>query len=57
MNQLSGDKATKFVAWLSVAGSFLPKSMSIEEASNIFLRRCAEEDMDKEVRKNATKNN
>lgn len=45
---LKGDKATKFVAWLSVVKGFLPKSMSIEEAMQIFLRRCADEEKDKE---------
>jgi hypothetical protein len=48
MSILQGDMSSKFVAWLSVVKGFLPKSMSIEEASQIFLRRC--EDMEKEAR-------
>jgi hypothetical protein len=44
MNVLKGEKATKFVAWLSLIKGFLPPSMSIEEASQIFLRRCKDEE-------------
>ena len=43
-NIISGDKGSKFVSWLSIAAKFLPKSMSIEEASHIFLRRCKDEE-------------
>ena len=53
MNILKGDKATQFVAWLSVVKGFLPKSMSIEEASQIFLRRCKDEE---EAKKDEKKN-
>ena len=53
MNILKGEKATQFVAWLSVVKGFLPKSMSIEEASQIFLRRCKDEE---EAKKDEKKN-
>ncbi len=49
MNILSGDKGSKFVSWLSIASKFLPKSMSIEEASHIFLRRCKDEEKEQIV--------
>lgn len=55
MSKLTGDKATKFVAWLAVIKGFLPKSMSIEEASDIFLRRCADDE--KEAKKNGNEKN
>lgn len=48
MTQLSGEKATKFIAWLAVVKGFLPSSMSIEEASDIFLRRYEEDEMKKQ---------
>ncbi len=54
MTTLSGDKATKFVAWLAVVSGFLPSSMSIDEAAQIFLRRC-EDDEKKEAKKHGTK--
>ncbi len=54
MAMLKGVEAAKFVAWLAVVKGFLPKSMSIEEASNIFLRRC--EDEEKEAKHVKTKN-
>lgn len=41
---LKGEKATKFVAWLALVKGFLPQSMSIDEAVQIFLRRCAEDE-------------
>lgn len=44
MSTLSGDKAAKFVAWLACVKGFLPNSMTIEEASQIFLRRYEEEE-------------
>lgn len=53
MSILKGDKAAQFVAWLSLIKGFLPKSMSIEEASQIFLRRCADEE---EAKKHEKKN-
>ena len=52
MNKLQGDKAAKFVAWLACVKGFLPMSMSIEEASNIFLRRYEEQE---EAKKNEKK--
>ena len=51
MSILTGDKASQFVAWLSVVKGFLPKSMSIEEASHIFLRRCKEKEEEKKNEK------
>jgi hypothetical protein len=53
MNILKGEKASQFVAWLSVVKGFLPKSMSIDEAAKIFLRRCKDEE---EEKKNEKKN-
>ncbi|MDE1829558.1 MAG: hypothetical protein KGI25_04480 [Thaumarchaeota archaeon] len=55
MSKLQGEKAQKFVAWLACIKGFLPKSMTIEEASDIFLRRCADEE--KEAKKNGKKAN
>jgi hypothetical protein len=46
MATIQGEKAKKFVAWLAVVKGFLPSSMSIEEASNIFLRREAERELE-----------
>jgi|GEM_PF-2423827 hypothetical protein len=53
MNTIQGDKAKKFVAWLACVKGFLPNSMTISEASEIFLRRCADEE---EAKKNEKKN-
>jgi hypothetical protein len=54
MNEvLKGEKAAKFVSWLACVKGFLPNSMTIEEASEIFLRRCADEE---EAKKNEKKN-
>lgn len=44
MSTIQGDKAAKFVAWLSCVKGFLPNSMTIEEASQIFVRRYEEEE-------------
>lgn len=44
MSTLQGEKAAKFVAWLACVKGFLPNSMTIEEASQIFLRRYEEEE-------------
>lgn len=53
MTKLQGEKATKFIAWLAVVKGFLPKSMSIDEAAKIFLRRCADEEKgNKDEKKN-----
>ncbi len=38
MSILQGEKAQKFISWLSCIKGFLPKSMSIKEASELFLR-------------------
>lgn len=43
MSKLEGETAQKFVAWLACVSGFLPKSMTIEEAAEIFLRRAKEE--------------
>lgn len=53
MSILKGDKATEFIAWLACIKGFLPKSMTIEEASDIFLRRCAEREKEEESAKNS----
>lgn len=52
MATMSSDKATRFYAWLQCISAYLPKSMTISEASSIFLRRC--EDEQKEKEKNGT---
>lgn len=52
MNKIQGEKAQKFFAWLAVAKGFLPKSMTLEEASHLFLRRC--DDEEKEAIKHGT---
>jgi len=53
VKNISGDKATKFVAWLSCVKGFLPASMTLEEAAEIFLRRCNEEEVMKHEKKDA----
>lgn len=53
MSTLSGKKAEKFVAWLAVIKGFLPKSMTIDEASKIFLRFW--EDKEKEAKNHEAK--
>ena len=50
--KLTGDKATKFVAWLSLVKGFLPQSMSLEEAAEIFLRRDKEKSSNEHKEKN-----
>jgi len=52
MMKLQGEKATKFVAWLSCVKGFLPMSMSINEAAEIFERRYQEQE---EAKKNEKK--
>lgn len=49
MSKLHGEKANKFIAWLAVVKGFLPKSMTLEEASNIFLRKLEDEEKEKKV--------
>lgn len=44
MVQLHGKNAQTFIAWLAIATKFLPRSMSIEEASEIFMRYTADEE-------------
>ncbi len=44
MSKIIGDKANKFLAWLACIQGLLPKSMTITEASEIFLRRCKDEE-------------
>lgn len=51
MNILHGDKAASFVAWLSCAKGFLPKSMTLEEACEIFLRKLEDEKEEKDGKK------
>lgn len=53
MSKLQGDKAAKFVAWLACVKGFLPNSMTIEEASQIFLRRYEEEEANKNGKKDS----
>lgn len=53
MSTIQVEKAKKFVAWLACVKGFLPKSMTINEASEIFLRRCADEE---EVKNHEKKN-
>ncbi len=36
---LYGKEAEKFVTWLTMVKGFLPKSMTISEAQEIFMRR------------------
>lgn len=40
---LRDEEAQKFVAWLTMIKGFLPKSMSIAEAQEIFMRKRADE--------------
>lgn len=47
MTKLDGEKAQKFVAWLACVKGYLPKSMTLEEASQIFLRRWEDEEHDR----------
>lgn len=47
MTKLDGEKAQKFVAWLACVKGYLPKSMTLEEASQIFLRRWDDEESDR----------
>lgn len=51
MENLQGKEAQKFVAWLTCVKGFLPNSMTISEASEIFLRRCADEEKEKKDEK------
>lgn len=51
MSKIQGEKATKFVAWLACVKGFLPNSMTISEASEIFLRRCKDEEDEKKNEK------
>ncbi len=44
MSGIQGEKAVKFLAWLECISGLLPKSMTLEEASSIFLRRCREQE-------------
>ena len=39
MSKLQGEKAQKFIAWLACVKGFLPMSMTIDEAAEIFERR------------------
>lgn len=48
MSKIEGDKAAKFVAWLACAKGFLPTSMTISEASQIFLRKCEDDERAKQ---------
>ncbi len=48
MNKLTGKKAEKFVAWLAMVKGFLPKSMTIIEAQQIFERKWREENLNEE---------
>lgn len=36
---LHGEEAQKFVAWLTMIKGFLPKSMEISEAQELFMRK------------------
>lgn len=54
MNKLQGEKAQKFVAWLACVKGFLPNSMTIDEASSIFLRRYEELEEAKKHEKKAS---
>jgi hypothetical protein len=36
---LKGKEAEKFVAWLTMIKGFLPKSMPLSEAQEIFMRK------------------
>lgn len=40
---LKGTEAEKFVAWLTMIKGFLPKSMPLSEAQEIFMRKRADE--------------
>lgn len=44
MSSIQGEKATKFISWLACVKGFLPRSMTIKEASDIFLRRYSEDE-------------
>ena len=52
MSNLSGKKTEDFVKWLELIRGFLPGSMSIAEAKEIFLRKSKEEDRQKDEEKN-----
>lgn len=49
MSKLQGEKAQRFIAWLACVKGFLPSSMTIEEASTIFLRRDEEKEQEKKT--------
>lgn len=55
MAKLQGEKAQKFVAWLACVKGFLPMSMTINEAAEIFERRYKEQE--EEAKKNGKKAN
>lgn len=40
---LRDEEAQKFVAWLTMIKGFLPKSMPLSEAQEIFMRKRADE--------------
>lgn len=40
---LKGTEAEKFVAWLTMVKGFLPKSMPLSEAQEIYMRKRADE--------------
>jgi len=44
---VKGTEAKEFLHWLELIKEFLPKSMSIEEALKIFLRRYEEQRQEK----------
>lgn len=46
---LKGNEAQKFVAWLTMVKGFLPKSMPLSEAQEIFMRK--QDDEEKEQAK------
>lgn len=48
MNSLSGKKAQDFVKWLDLIKGLLPDSMTIDEAAEIFERRCQEKEEKKD---------
>jgi len=50
---LSGVEAQKFVAWLTMIKGFLPKSMTISEAQEIFMRKRSEEKNEKKDERKA----
>ncbi len=43
MEKLQGSEAQKFVTWLTMIKSMLPKSMTISEAQEIFVRKREDE--------------